>query len=155
MADVVFSRASIPPRCNAVMRCNPSASGGAVTCGSCAFAFCASCSFPAPHAPATCDMVAAWQGKGGMVEASAEDLANWLTIKKVAFFCDFAPFVQLGAFFFSMNFFKFPRHISADLEAVPEVPPRHHQGAGHVQPHDLPAGRLGLRPPLLLPLLVH
>jgi hypothetical protein len=28
-------------------------------------------------------MVTKWQEKGGMVEASEEDMANWLAIKKV------------------------------------------------------------------------
>jgi hypothetical protein len=55
----------------------------AAACGACAHAFCSGCDYPAPHAPATCAMVAAWQDKGGKVEASDEDLANWLAIKKV------------------------------------------------------------------------
>ena len=70
--------------CSAVIRVPSwSSSGAQVTCGECSFSFCALCDFPAPHAPATCTQVATWQAKGGKVEASDEDMANWLAIKKV------------------------------------------------------------------------
>jgi hypothetical protein len=69
--------------CSAVIRVPAASSGAQVVCGECLFRFCALCDFPAPHAPATCAQVAAWQAKGGKVEASAEDMANWLAIKQV------------------------------------------------------------------------
>jgi len=69
--------------CSAVIRVPAASSGAQVVCGECLFRFCALCDFPAPHAPATCGQVAAWQAKGGKVEASAEDMANWLAIKQV------------------------------------------------------------------------
>jgi len=48
------------PKCRAVIRV---AQVGAVVCGECALAFCGACDYPAPHAPATCKMVADWQEK--------------------------------------------------------------------------------------------
>ena len=73
-------------RCQAVIRLPPGSSS-AVTCGECGHGFCSMCDFPAPHAPATCEMVSKWQDKGGMVEASQEDLRNWLEIQKVSKRC--------------------------------------------------------------------
>ena len=62
--------------CSAVIRLPPGASGARVVCGECSHTFCSRCDYPAAHAPATCTMVATWQEKGGMVEASAEDMAT-------------------------------------------------------------------------------
>lgn len=73
-------------RCSAVLRVSQS-SNGACRCSECSHAFCFRCDFPSPHAPATCDMMAKWQEKGGMVEASKEDMANWLEIRKVSKQC--------------------------------------------------------------------
>ena len=73
--------------CSAVIRLPPGATGSSVICGECSHTFCSQCDFPAAHAPATCKMVAAWQEKGGMVEASDEDMANWLAIKKMSVRC--------------------------------------------------------------------
>lgn len=43
-------------------------------CSLCATSFCAACDMP-PHAPATCEMVAAWEEKGGYLETGkAEDV---------------------------------------------------------------------------------
>jgi hypothetical protein len=43
-------------------------------CSLCATSFCAACDMP-PHAPATCEMVAQWEEKGGYVETGkAEDV---------------------------------------------------------------------------------
>lgn len=66
--------------CKAVIRVEGSTS---VKCGECSYAFCSGCDYPKPHAPATCKMIAAWQEKEGMVEASEEDMRNYLAIKKV------------------------------------------------------------------------
>jgi len=70
--------------CKAVIRVEGSA---AVKCGECNFAFCSACDFPAPHAPASCSMITTWQEKSGMIEASEEDMRNYLAIKKVSKRC--------------------------------------------------------------------
>jgi hypothetical protein len=86
-AKIVHCKSSF---CKAVIRVEGSTS---VKCGECSFAFCSACDYPAPHAPATCNMITAWQEKDGMVEASEEDMRNYLAIKKVQVRTNIAVFI--------------------------------------------------------------
>jgi hypothetical protein len=49
------------------------ANSSEAVCSLCSTSFCAACDLP-PHSPATCEMVASWEAKGGYLETGqAED----------------------------------------------------------------------------------
>jgi hypothetical protein len=62
-----------PRGCKGVVVMAEDANSSEAVCSLCATTFCAACDLP-PHAPATCDMVALWEEKGGYLETGkAED----------------------------------------------------------------------------------
>ena len=50
-------------RCNAVLRLGPESITSNLCCQECGYEFCCDCDYPAPHAPATCEMMAKWREK--------------------------------------------------------------------------------------------
>lgn len=64
-------------RCNAMLRLGPDSITSALHCQECGNEFCCDCDYPAPHAPATCEMVAKWRDKvrEGLNTAPANSIA--------------------------------------------------------------------------------
>ena len=60
-----------PRGCHSIVLLADDAGGPEASCSLCAFAFCALCDLP-PHAPATCELVAMWEEKGGYLETGRE-----------------------------------------------------------------------------------
>lgn len=56
------------------------ANSSEAVCSLCSTSFCAACDLP-PHIPATCDMVAAWEAKGGYLETGQEEDAEARKLK--------------------------------------------------------------------------
>lgn len=70
---VIGSYCKNPRGCKGVVVMAEDAMASEAVCSLCATSFCAACDLP-PHAPATCDMVAQWEEKGGYLETGrAED----------------------------------------------------------------------------------
>lgn len=70
---VIGSYCKNPRGCKGVVVMAEDAMTSEAVCSLCATSFCAACDLP-PHAPATCDMVAQWEEKGGYLETGrAED----------------------------------------------------------------------------------
>lgn len=71
---VVGAYCKNPRGCKGVVVMAEDADSSEAVCSLCATSFCAACDMP-PHAPATCEMVAAWEEKGGYLETGkAEDV---------------------------------------------------------------------------------
>ncbi len=56
------------------------ANSSEAVCSLCSTSFCAACDLP-PHTPATCEMVAAWEAKGGYLETGQEEDAKARKLK--------------------------------------------------------------------------
>ena len=60
-----------PRGCSGIVLLADDASSSEATCSLCACSFCAGCDLP-PHSPATCELVAKWEEKGGYLETGRE-----------------------------------------------------------------------------------
>lgn len=61
-----------PRGCAGIVMMADDADYSEACCSLCATTFCAACDMP-PHAPATCDMVEKWEGKGGYIESGRSE----------------------------------------------------------------------------------
>lgn len=60
-----------PRGCHGIVLLADDAGGTVASCSLCACSFCALCDLP-PHAPATCELVAMWEEKGGYLETGRD-----------------------------------------------------------------------------------
>jgi IBR domain, a half RING-finger domain/Zinc finger, C3HC4 type (RING finger) len=60
-----------PRGCKGIVLLADDAGGSEASCSLCACSFCAVCDLP-PHAPATCELVARWEEKGGYLETGRD-----------------------------------------------------------------------------------
>jgi hypothetical protein len=137
LGQVKFSHCKSPLGCEGVLRLLPGAVATAVQCEvlGCNFRYCSLCDFP-PHHPATCEMMSAWEAKGGFTILDDKVCASVCT-------CSVLPGLLACA---STSFYLPPpsqgrrsaRHDSEDNNAVSEV-----RCADREEPrlssHDLPS----------------
>ena len=77
---IVTSYCKNPKGCAGVVLMADGADSSEATCSLCNSSFCAACDLP-PHAPATCDLVAKWEEKGGYPETGKEEDAEARKLK--------------------------------------------------------------------------
>ena len=61
-----------PRGCSGVLMISDDLTSTEVSCSLCQCCFCASCDLP-PHGPATCEMVAKWEERGGFLETGRNE----------------------------------------------------------------------------------
>lgn len=69
-----------PRGCSGIVLMADDADVREVTCALCSTKFCATCDIP-PHAPATCEMAAQWEQRGGYIETGKQEDVLARTLK--------------------------------------------------------------------------